>query len=350
TGYGLDGTAWGGEFLLCEGASFQRVARFRDFRLPGGERAVKEPRQAALGAGLPNSVETLTVNKVCGSGLKAVMLAAHGQNGNGRLMGVMMQRMLGASVDEYVIVAPSMPGPRRYYGKAYQEQAYLKPLAWVRANLNVDDDRIFVSGYSMGGHQAWHFAALWPHLFAGAVPMAGVPTFQGSPYTNHSYLSNLAHLPVWAIWGELDRRTPGTLGNVDFCRLAAKRLTALGNRKFKGTELAGVGHGGCWPAADAFRRFLAAGKRVTSPERLSHVFHSRRHGQGYYLLAGELSRPEVDFDRRPKIKLDGPVGTKPSAEDVIRAGRKHYDRQLFKLFGQLDRAANRLTVRGVGVR
>ncbi|MFC1619416.1 acetyl-CoA C-acyltransferase [Candidatus Neomarinimicrobiota bacterium] len=33
-------------------------------------------RQAALGAGLPNSVETLTVNKVCGSGLKAVMLAA----------------------------------------------------------------------------------------------------------------------------------------------------------------------------------------------------------------------------------------------------------------------------------
>ncbi|UCD38644.1 MAG: acetyl-CoA C-acyltransferase [Fidelibacterota bacterium] len=33
-------------------------------------------RQAALGAGLPDGVETLTVNKVCGSGLKAVMLAA----------------------------------------------------------------------------------------------------------------------------------------------------------------------------------------------------------------------------------------------------------------------------------
>jgi hydrogenase maturation protein HypF len=50
TGYGLDGTLWGGEFLLCEGASFQRVAKFRDFRLPGGERAIKEPRRAALGA------------------------------------------------------------------------------------------------------------------------------------------------------------------------------------------------------------------------------------------------------------------------------------------------------------
>ena len=33
-------------------------------------------RQSALGAGLPDKVSALTVNKVCGSGLKAVMLAA----------------------------------------------------------------------------------------------------------------------------------------------------------------------------------------------------------------------------------------------------------------------------------
>ena len=33
-------------------------------------------RQAALGAGLPQKVECITVNKVCGSGLKSVMLAA----------------------------------------------------------------------------------------------------------------------------------------------------------------------------------------------------------------------------------------------------------------------------------
>lgn len=32
-------------------------------------------RQAALGAGLPKNVECMTINKVCGSGLKAVMLA-----------------------------------------------------------------------------------------------------------------------------------------------------------------------------------------------------------------------------------------------------------------------------------
>ncbi|MCB0412360.1 MAG: acetyl-CoA C-acetyltransferase, partial [Bdellovibrionales bacterium] len=33
-------------------------------------------RQSALGAGLPTSVQCMTVNKVCGSGLKATMLVA----------------------------------------------------------------------------------------------------------------------------------------------------------------------------------------------------------------------------------------------------------------------------------
>src|ERR1700722_5873349 len=33
-------------------------------------------RQASLGGGLPDSVPCMTINKVCGSGMKAVMLAA----------------------------------------------------------------------------------------------------------------------------------------------------------------------------------------------------------------------------------------------------------------------------------
>ena len=49
TGYGLNGAIWGGEFLLTNGSGFRRVATFREFHLPGGTVAVREPRRTAIG-------------------------------------------------------------------------------------------------------------------------------------------------------------------------------------------------------------------------------------------------------------------------------------------------------------
>src|SRR5215471_1726220 len=49
TGYGLDGTIWGGEFFHISPSTFTRVAHVRPFRLPGGAKAIAEPRRAALG-------------------------------------------------------------------------------------------------------------------------------------------------------------------------------------------------------------------------------------------------------------------------------------------------------------
>lgn len=47
TGYGSDGTIWGGEVLLASITGFERFAHLQTFRLPGGAQAIRHPLRAA---------------------------------------------------------------------------------------------------------------------------------------------------------------------------------------------------------------------------------------------------------------------------------------------------------------
>jgi hydrogenase maturation protein HypF len=80
TGYGTDGTLWGGEILRCDLREFERVAHLEPVPLPGGEAAIREPwRMAAIHlelAGLPVPFErwalvrkSLAVNAPLSSGM-----------------------------------------------------------------------------------------------------------------------------------------------------------------------------------------------------------------------------------------------------------------------------------------
>ncbi|MEI6289081.1 MAG: carbamoyltransferase HypF [Chloroflexota bacterium] len=48
TGYGIDGTIWGGEFLCCSYKEFTRMAHLETFALPGGDASIKKPSRVAF--------------------------------------------------------------------------------------------------------------------------------------------------------------------------------------------------------------------------------------------------------------------------------------------------------------
>lgn len=48
TGYGNDKNIWGGEFLICNRKSFERIGHLDYFYLPGGESSIKEPWKIAI--------------------------------------------------------------------------------------------------------------------------------------------------------------------------------------------------------------------------------------------------------------------------------------------------------------
>ncbi len=47
TGYGTDGTVWGGEFLLCEGAEFRRAGHLLPVRMAGGDESMRDGAKTA---------------------------------------------------------------------------------------------------------------------------------------------------------------------------------------------------------------------------------------------------------------------------------------------------------------
>ena len=95
----------------------------------------------------------------------------------------------------YLVVCPKGRGVASMYaGDA--ERDVVDVIAAMRRDYNVDADRIYLTGHSMGGYGTWSIAPKYPALFAAIAPIAG----GGNPQA----LSKIKHVPQIVIHGDKD--------------------------------------------------------------------------------------------------------------------------------------------------
>jgi hydrogenase maturation protein HypF len=176
TGLGTDGTIWGGEFLIARGPAFRRAAAFRPFRLPGGDRGVKEPRRAALGIlyemsgeraieQLPDPLhagfsegELGVLQKMLRSGLNSALTSSAGRlfDGAAALLGLrLVSTFEGQAAMELEFAA----------ARSGTTQAVELPLSRERESPSLAENR--VQKKETTGHITIDWAPLFEHILKG---------------------------------------------------------------------------------------------------------------------------------------------------------------------------------------
>src|SRR5262249_11430689 len=101
-----------------------------------------------------------------------LLLACHWTSGKGPEVLPMWQ--VTADKLGMIVVAPSDMGKNEGYGwTEHERQSTLAALRWARRWYDVDENRIFATGVSRGGHLVWDLALRHPDLFAAIAPMIG---------------------------------------------------------------------------------------------------------------------------------------------------------------------------------
>tara|TARA_B100001245_G_scaffold222432_1_gene194553 strand:- start:180 stop:788 length:609 start_codon:yes stop_codon:yes gene_type:complete len=137
----------------------------------------------------------------------------------------------------YIVAAPMGYNSRGWYGSRGTSRAsnrgddgndpanlgdlseldVMNVLAMTLEGYNIDRDRIYLAGHSMGGGGTWHLGIKYPDIWAGLGPVA--PAI----YTSPDALSAITHIPVIIIQGDEDR-----LVNVDIARRWVAQMQELG--------------------------------------------------------------------------------------------------------------------------
>jgi len=144
------------------------------------------------------------------------------------------RRLAAGEQMKYLVVSPQCPRASAW-NRDDQQKRLLELLAHIKKTYNIDDDRIYLTGLSMGGFGSWRLAADHPEMFAAVAPVCGA----GDP----TKAANLVKLPVWAWHG-----TEDTAVKFEKSVEMVEAIKAAGGAKVRFTSLEHIGHFS-WQAA-----------------------------------------------------------------------------------------------------
>jgi len=131
-------------------------------------------------------------------------------------------------VKDFVVVSPQCPAARRGWNTDHLNML----LDDILDKYRVDQDRVYLTGLSMGGFGTWSWAEHYPERFAAIAPMCG----GGDPI----FANRLRKMPIWVFHGEKDPVVP-----IKSSEVMVEAVKKAGNENVKFTRYPNAGHD-CW--------------------------------------------------------------------------------------------------------
>ena len=121
----------------------------------------------------------------------------------------------------FVLISPQCPEDTRWN---VDELYHL--MDHVSGYLMIDQQRMYVTGLSMGGTGSWHMMDRYPELFAAGIPICGNGKSDSA--------KNLVNIPIWAFHGGAD--------NPSTSQLMIHQIEKAGGKNARLTIYPGIGH------------------------------------------------------------------------------------------------------------
>jgi len=220
---------------------------------------------------------------------RPLIIALHGAGGTGDQYILTWAGY--AEARGYLVLAPTGDRKMGWNATAGREIA-LKSLSDVRKHFNVDPNRVFIDGTSMGAHGAWRYALQEPGLFAGLVSRSG-----GVKPITRLLLPNARNLSVYIVHGLRDTIVP-----VDNAKKVREALVRLGcDVEFRLD--AKSGHSTFVRETPRIMKWMSARSRDPYPKEVRFTLRTLDRPRCYWLQAELLTDGVFD----PSRKIDVPM-------------------------------------------